>query len=276
MDNGNPIPHDFLVRLCRLNADDRRAGSQGLGEFCQAKRAGAASSPLETASIRHAEVQPPPQPSQTVQPSHAAVPIAPAHRLRVLEPEIMRIPEASYGLAKNKLSFAEWNACVEAGGCPPINRDSSYGRDDQPVVNISWLDAQTYIQWLNKATGKRYRLPTGEEWDYAALAGVGMFMPGDCGVPSAFGDTIPCLPPGYPSPQGDGGYNQPNPFGLFNMLAGAQEWIADCVAVRGQPTCEVRGGSQHGRDPYHRAKIVMPAHRYTAYTSFRLALDLPY
>ena len=73
----------------------------------------------------------------------------------------------SYPLAigKYEITFTEWEACVAADGCDQIADDGGFGRGERPAVNISWDDANRYLDWLSKLTGKTYRLPSEAEWN---------------------------------------------------------------------------------------------------------------
>jgi formylglycine-generating enzyme required for sulfatase activity len=53
------------------------------------------------------------------------------------------------------------------------NNPSSFSGcgDNCPVENVSWKDVQDFISRLNRQSGKRYRLPTEAEWEYAARSG---------------------------------------------------------------------------------------------------------
>jgi formylglycine-generating enzyme required for sulfatase activity len=69
-------------------------------------------------------------------------------------------------IMRHQVTAADYRRCVEDGACPMVDNDA--GASDRPVVKVSWRDAHAYASWLSHATGAYFRLPTDEEWAYAA------------------------------------------------------------------------------------------------------------
>jgi formylglycine-generating enzyme required for sulfatase activity len=78
----------------------------------------------------------------------------------------MRLPRG-LTIMKHQVTRADYRRCVAEAGCQSIDRDPT-ASGEEPMVGVSWHDAQAYAVWLSRKTGRRYRLPTDEEWALAA------------------------------------------------------------------------------------------------------------
>jgi len=72
-------------------------------------------------------------------------------------------------IMKYQVTAAEYQRCVEGHACSPLDPGTTPA-SDRPAVKISWRDANSYADWLSARTGALYRLPTDEEWAYAAAS----------------------------------------------------------------------------------------------------------
>jgi formylglycine-generating enzyme required for sulfatase activity len=138
-----------------------------------------------------------------------------------------------FAVSKFDVTFDDWEACVSVDGCHQVD-DSGFGRGTKPVVNVTWADAQRYVAWLTRMTGKTYRLLTEAEWEYAARAGTTTTY--------YWGDEIG---QGNANCQGCGGEwdnnrrtwsspvgsFKPNAFGLYDMAGNVFQWVEDCDHV---------------------------------------------
>ena len=75
--------------------------------------------------------------------------------------------QRSLAIMKHQVSAADYQRCVDDGACRPFDRGVVVAAD-RPAVQVSWHDATAYAAWLSRKTGEQYRLPTDEEWAFAA------------------------------------------------------------------------------------------------------------
>ncbi len=131
-----------------------------------------------------------------------------------------------FWLATTQVTNAEYKIFVEATGDapPPFWLDPNFNHPRQPVVGVSWFDADHYCTWLAAQSGKSYRLPTEAEWEHAARGHVDQ-------RDFPWGNEPPQSLPDYASrwqtgPEPVAGY-APNDFGLYNMCDNVHEWCSD-------------------------------------------------
>jgi len=138
----------------------------------------------------------------------------------------------SFAVGQYEVTFEEWNACVDDGGCTQKPGDPAGWR--RPVIGISWNDAQGYVTWLKGKSGKPYRLLSGAEWEYAARAGTTtpFALPAPDGSDDITGKGLAhCDGCGskwlgrQPAPVGS---YAANTFGLHDTVGNVWEWVEDC------------------------------------------------
>lgn len=223
-----------------------------------------------------------------------------------------------FAVSKYEITWDQWEACVRDAMCDgmgvekalrigldgkPIKDYVDHGRGRHPVVGVSWYDAQVFVGWLNKKTGKEaYRLLTEAEFEYAARAGTQtVFSWGD--KPSHDYANY-----GKADDKGLGGEAEgrdiwvnstspvgsfpPNQFGLYDMFGNIYQWIEDCYEPDGaklpkdgsavkEANCRTRGfrsnsfeSNPHTMRSANRAFPYTPDTRGRNYLGIRVAKTL--
>ena len=176
------------------------------------------------------------------------------HRHRVTIPEpiaigMFEVKRAEFTHFMEETNRSGGSACWQYDGAEtketsgPADPGFIQG-ENEPMVCVSWEDAQAYVEWLSSKTQTRYRLLSEAEWEYAARGGTvaprywdesesgqcGNANGADAALRTRYADwfelTAPC-DDGRPHTSEAGSYG-PNAFGLYDMLGNAREWVADC------------------------------------------------
>jgi formylglycine-generating enzyme required for sulfatase activity len=195
-----------------------------------------------------------------------------------------------FAVGKLEVTFAEWDACAAHGPCNSQINSNGWGHGGQPVIHVTWNEAQAYVKWLARITGKPYRLLSEAEYEYAARAGGSTIYPwgpdigngnancGDCGSQWDRTQTAPA------------GSFPANRFGLKDMVGNVFQWVEDCAHdnYKGAPangsawssdTCTshvVRGGAwlSHPRLLRSASRDWYAADDHHDYIGFRVARTL--
>ena len=152
---------------------------------------------------------------------------------------VREVSVAKFALGKYEVTFAEYDKFAKATESR-LPEDFGWGRDNQPVINVSWIEAQAYVAWLSRETSEQYRLPTEAEWEFAARAGSKTTF--------SFGNEVAKLceysnhadssteykwrntecSDGVSSQPSSVGSFRANTWGLNDMHGNVWEWVEDC------------------------------------------------
>jgi formylglycine-generating enzyme required for sulfatase activity len=98
----------------------------------------------------------------------------------------------------------------------------------RPVINVSWNDAQQYVRWLSRRTGRTYRLLFEAEWEYAARAGSNTVYPWGDEIGKGNANCFSCGSEWDNKRTAPVGSFPANAFGLHDMHGNVWEWVQDC------------------------------------------------
>lgn len=174
-------------------------------------------------------------------------------------PQFETVFEAGFYMGQYEVTQGQWQAVM--GTTPWVNQTFIVEGLQVPAVYITWFEAQEFIHKLNVAAGDSlYRLPTEAEWEYAARAGTTTRWwfgdnEADLVDHAWYADNTREL--GSPTPR-EVGMKPANPWGLYDVVGNAREWVQDWYApysgtVNDIPgpaprTARVVRGGGHGSD----------------------------
>jgi formylglycine-generating enzyme required for sulfatase activity len=132
-----------------------------------------------------------------------------------------------FAIGRYEVTFEEYDQFAMATN-RKLTSDEGWGKGRQPAIYVKWDDAMKYAEWLSEKTGKRYRLPTEAEWEYAARAGTEtIFWWGDQ-LKSGMANCKGCDTRWGGKQTSPVGSFPPNPFGLYDTAGNVGEWVEDC------------------------------------------------
>ena len=132
----------------------------------------------------------------------------------------------AFYMSQTEITFAQYSEYAQQSG-KTIPDDENWGRDNRPVINVSWNDTQGYSEWLSKELGQSCRLPTEAEWEYAARAGSTTHYAWGDEVGKNNANCRDCGSEWYGKQTAPVGSFRPNAFGLYDMHGNVWEWVQD-------------------------------------------------
>ncbi len=151
------------------------------------------------------------------------------------EEPIRTVNIGRFQLSPTEVTWGQYKRCIDADICSDLPVSTKQWSRQRPVTNVSWNDAQNFINYLNGLSSGGFRLPSEAEWEYAARAGERARYPGGVKLSCSdarfghgdSGDSGVCNDGGANGPVEVASY-QPNAFGIYDTIGNTLEWVDDC------------------------------------------------
>ncbi|MEH6557238.1 MAG: bifunctional serine/threonine-protein kinase/formylglycine-generating enzyme family protein [Oceanicoccus sp.] len=202
-------------------------------------------------------------------------------------PSMVIVPQLDslhFAISQHEITFHHYDQFAQLTSRAMPN-DFGWGRDDRPVINVSYEDARAYAMWLSKQTDKTYRLLTQSEWEHAARAGTttthwwgeqSATRKANCrrGCKSEFSQI-------FGSKTAPAGYYPPSPYQLYDTAGNVAEWLDACQQWNGDDRKQCKSTLLAGGSHQDKLKNIAPTFTEVTSTSttskhvgFRLLLEL--
>jgi len=223
-------------------------------------------------------------------PSSPAAPVAAKGFTNTLGMKFVRVPGTQVMMCIHETRNADYTvyAAAQSGVDKEWRKEADSGKEQHPVVYVSYDDAEGFCRWLSTKEGKSYRLPTDVEWS----AAVGLVN--EIGASpeekdkNGAKDVYPWENRFPPGPR-DGNYYgavdgfdgsapvmnfRPNPLGIYDLGGNVAEWCQDWHDARN--VYRVQRGASHGHDPepsgYSCSRVGVPSSYRSDSGGFRCVL----
>lgn len=105
--------------------------------------------------------------------------------------------------------------------------DNGWGRGSRPVINVSWQDAVAFTEWLSAQSGRKFRLPSEAEWEFAARGGTTTLFPWGNELGENLANCNGCGSTWDNKSTAPVGSFKPNGYGLYDVVGNVYEWVLD-------------------------------------------------
>ncbi len=186
------------------------------------------------------------------------------------------IHQKSFLIGQTEVTQRLWISVMYSNPSEWTEKESGWPCYNQPVENVTWREVNTFINRLNKSTGRKFRLPTAHEWEFAAKGGLksgGHKYAGSDTLQNVAWSKIDFIIGSGPH---DVAQKAPNELGIYDMSGNVWELCADVFRRGGMEWVIIKGGcaNEISTDCDINRKRLITSNDKLPFLGFRLVEDI--